>query len=107
MTLAVTNNTFHIQRPELLTIETTITYAQKKLKLAQDKAKEVEKEKKEKESKLPSLRKEFEAVETSLKRLQEEQQKVSEENGFNLDEDDIKLYSKLYVSYHLHLPPQV
>ena len=86
------------QRPELLTIETTMTYAQKKSKLAEDKAKEVEKDKKEKESKIPSLRKELEAVENSLKRLREEQQKASEEHGFALDEDDIKLYSKLYVA---------
>lgn len=63
--------------------------------MAETKAAEVEKEKNEKASKLPSLRKELEAVEISLKKLQEEQQKINEESGFVLDEDDIKEYSKL------------
>lgn len=60
-------------------------------------AREVEKERKEKDDKLPSLKKELEAVETSLKRLQEEQRKATEQHGFSLDEDDIKMYSKLCV----------
>lgn len=87
--------TLNVQRPDLLALETTIAHAQKKCKKAEGIAIEVEKEKKEKESKIPSLRKELEAVEASLKRLQEEQQKASEEHGFALDEDDIKQYSKL------------
>lgn len=57
----------------------------------------LEQEKKEKETGLSSRRKELEAVETSLKRLQEEQKEASEEHGIALDEDDIKQYSKLLV----------